>query len=224
MSNQKDDNKPLWKRFLDRYPNADLSKFKHGFDRYDRENKEPYVRLVGRDGSEYEVFDKSKFMYSMYFPDEMKKALGLPLDFPQELTLNPKPSLPIPAVDFGENRPLKSFNLREKLKRLDIFATPTDSFSVPVRDIFTNTTVKHTSSKESHEWLAGPNMRYWPQQLNFAVWCATTGCGVSLRLLLEEKIGGIDLTDSELKLPPQIRAILWLGLLWDLNSPRDCAS
>ena len=198
----------LWKRFLDRYPNADLSKFKHGFDRYDRENKEPYVRFVGRDGSEYEVFDKSKFMYSLYFPDEMKKALGLPLDFPQELTLNPKPSLPIPAVYFGESRPLKSLNLREKLKRLDIYSTPTDSFSVPVRDIFTNTVIKHTSSKESHEWLAGPNMRYWPQQLNFAVWCATTGCGVSLRLLLEEKMGGIDVTDSELKLPPQIRAIL----------------
>ena len=119
MSNQKDDKKDgkpepksLWNSFLDRYPNADLSKFKHGVDSYD---KEPFVRFVGRDGSEYEVFDKSKFMYSLYFPDEMKKALGLPLDFPQELTLNPKPSLPIPAIDFGENLTL---NLREKLKRL----------------------------------------------------------------------------------------------------------
>ena len=128
MSNQKDDKpepKPLWNRFLDRYPNADLSKFKHGVDSYD---KEPYVRFVGRDGSEYEVFDKSKFMYSLYFPDEMKKALGLPLDFPQELTLNPKPSLPIPAIDFGENLTL---NLREKLKRLNIYATPADYFSDP---------------------------------------------------------------------------------------------
>ena len=216
MSNQKDDDKPksLWNRFLDRYPHADLSKFKRVFEKYDRENKEEHVKFVGRDGSEYEVFDKSKFMYSMYFPDEMKKALGLPLDFPQELTLNPHPSLPIPAVDFGDNRPL---NLREKLKRLDIFATPTDSFSVPVRDIFLNTTIKHTSAKESHEWLNGPNMRYWPQQLNFAVWCATTGCGVSLRLLLEEKMGGIDVTDSELKLPPQIRAVLWFHVYFTIR-------
>ena len=219
MSKQKDDDKPksLWNRFLDRYPHADLSKFRRVFEKYDRENKEEHVRFVGRDGSEYEVFDKSKFMYSLYFPDEMKKALGLPIDFPLELTLNPKPSLPIPAVDFGENRPLKSLNLREKLKRLDIFATPTDSFSVPVRDIFSNTTIKHTSSKESHEWLAGPNMRYWPQQLNVAVWCATTGCGVSLRLLLEEKMGGIDVTDSELKLPPQIRAILWFHVYFTIR-------
>ena len=222
MSNQnskKDDDKPesLWKRFLDRYPHADLSKFKRVFEKYDRENKEEHVKFVGRDGSEYEVFDKSKFMYSLYFPDEMKKALGLPIDFPLELTLNPKPSLPIPAVDFGESRPLKSLDLREKLKRLDIFATPADSFSVPVRDIFSNTVIKHTSSKESHEWLAGPNMRYWPQQLNFAVWCATTGCGVSLRLLLEEKMGGIDVTDSELKLPPQIRAILWFHVYFTIR-------
>ena len=204
MSNDKP--KPLWNRFLDRYPNADLSKFKHGVDSYD---KEPYVRFVGRDGSEYEVFDKSKFMYSLYFPDEMKKALGLPVDFPLELTLNPKPSLPIPAIDFGDNRPL---NLRMKLKRLNIYATPTDFFSVPVRDIFTNTVIKHTSAKETHEWLVGASMKHWPQQLNFAVWCATTGCGVSQRLLFDD-----DMTDSELKLPPQIRAILWFHVYFTIR-------
>ena len=217
MSNQKDD-KPesLWNRFLERYPNAVLSKFLRVFERYDRENKEEHVKFVERDGSEYEVFDKSKFMYSLYFPDEMKKALGLPVDFPLELTLNPHPSLPIPAIDFSESRPLRSLNLREKLKRLNIYATPTDSFSVPVRDIFTNTVIKHTSSKESHEWLNGPNMRYWPQQLNFAVWCAT-GCGVSLRSLLEEKMSGMDATDHELKLPPQIRAILWFHVYFTIR-------
>ena len=228
MSNQdskKDDNKKddkpepksLWNRFLERYPHAVLSKFRRVFERYDRENKEEHVKFVGRDGSEYEVFDKKRLQYTMYFPDEMKKALGLPVDFPLELTLNPHPSLPIPAIDFGESRPLKSLDLREKLSRLDIFATPTDSFSVPVRDIFTNTVIKHTSSKESHEWLNRPNMRYWPQQLNFAVWCATTGCGVSLRLLLEEKIGGMDATDHELKLPPQIRAILWFHVYFTIR-------
>ena len=62
-------------------------------------------------------------------------------------------------------------------------------------------------------------MKYWTQQLNFAVWCATTGCGVSLRLLLEEKMaGGLwDKTDSELKLPPQIRAILWFHVYFTIR-------
>ena len=29
-----------------------------------------------------------------------------------------------------------------------------------------------------NDWLANP-MQFWQNQLNFAVWCATTGCGVS---------------------------------------------
>ena len=38
-------------------------------------------------------------------------------------------------------------------------------------------------------------MKYWQQQLNFAVFCATQGCGVSREIF-----------DSGLDLPPQIRA------------------
>ena len=40
-------------------------------------------------------------------------------------------------------------------------------------------------------------MKYWLQQLNFAVWCATTGCGVS-RELFED--------NSAIPLPPNVRA------------------
>ena len=218
MSNQesKKDDKPksLWNIFLDRYPDADLSKFRHGVYSYD---KEPFVRFVRRDGSEFDMFFKKRLQPSLYFSDELKKALGLPKDFPQELTLYLHPSLPIPAIDFGESQPLRGLNLREKLSKLQIFATPTDSFSVTVRDIFTNTVIKHTSAKESHRWLNEPNMRYWPQQLNFAVWCATTGCGVSLRSLFEDKIGGMDATDHELKLPPQIRAVLWFHVYFTIR-------
>ena len=38
-------------------------------------------------------------------------------------------------------------------------------------------------------------MKYWPQQLNFALWCATTGCGVSRNILL----------DSGMQLSSQLR-------------------
>jgi len=38
-------------------------------------------------------------------------------------------------------------------------------------------------------------MKYWPQQLNFAVFCATQGCGISR-----------DIFDNGINLPPQIRA------------------
>ena len=37
-------------------------------------------------------------------------------------------------------------------------------------------------------------MSYWPQKLNFAVWCATTGSGISRQILFE------------LKFSPQLRS------------------
>ena len=47
-------------------------------------------------------------------------------------------------------------------------------------------------------WLAGPDMKYWSQQLNFATWWVTTGCAVSRDIFDED--------NSTLQLPPQIRS------------------
>jgi len=49
--------------------------------------------------------------------------------------------------------------------------------------------------RESKHWLGGSDMKYWPQQLNFAVFCMTQGCGISC-----------DIFDNRINLPPQIRA------------------
>ena len=76
-----------WKRFQDRYPNADLSRFtqKGWFD-------DKGVFFVSKNGNELiDVFDGDNFS------KEMKKALGLPVGFPLELILNVKPELPITA-------------------------------------------------------------------------------------------------------------------------------
>ena len=51
------------------------------------------------------------------------------------------------------------------------------------REIFQGTVISHASGRESKKWLSGPDMKYWPQQLNFAFWCATSGCGVSRETL-----------------------------------------
>ena len=53
------------------------------------------------------------------------------------------------------------------------------------RDIFKKTQIKHTTGAESRHWLSRPDMIYWPQQLNFALWCATAGCGISSRILFD---------------------------------------
>ena len=89
------------------------------------------------------------------------------------------------------------------------YVTPDKFFNCDFRDIFNNTQITHYSGKESHSWLSGPNMKYFPQQLLFAIFCASTACGISNRLLFEEKMkDGNDLTDDELHLPDQIRSIL----------------
>ena len=44
--------------------------------------------------------------------------------------------------------------------------------------------------------MKGPNMGFWQQQLNFAVWCATTGCGVSRDMLFP---------NTDLNLSEQVR-------------------
>ena len=200
-----------WHRFKQRYPKADLSKFR-AEKFFDRDN----VMFQGKD-EETAVFDDNgrEFRPSMYFSDEMKQALGLSGGFPLALTLNPHPKLPVPAVSFSDT----PHPLGENLKRLKIYVTPTDHFTIPVRDIFKDTQITHRSGKEAHRWLAGPNMSYWPQQLNFALWCATTGCGVSQRLLFEDKMkdGKTDVTDSELYLPPQVRSVLWFHVYFTIR-------
>ena len=77
-----------------------------------------------------------------------------------------------------------------------IYLTPTEYFTTKFREIFKNTKIKHTTGKESKAWLGGPNMKNWQEYLNFALWCATTGCGISRDILL----------DSGTQLSSQLRA------------------
>ena len=189
----------LWKRFHERYPNANFSKFKtEKF--FGKQN----IMFVDRD-EEIAVFDDDgeEFRPSLYFSKEMKQNLGLTSGFPSALTLNPSPKLVVPAISFD-----KTAHLNDMLINHEIYVTPTDKFQIKFRDIFVDTMLTHYSGKEARRWLSGPNMKLWPQQLNWAVWCSTAGCGISSRILFQDKMadGVHDLTDSELHLPPQIRS------------------
>lgn len=48
---------------------------------------------------------------------------------------------------------------------------------------------KHPNQAHNRKRVKGmagrKNMKYWPQQLNFVIWCATTGCGISLDISLD---------------------------------------
>ena len=186
-----------WKTFFAKYPNAEKSKFvpQTNFAKDHTATSEIYFKagpghLINVLGSD-----------SKYWSPEMKSALGVDQSsegFPQQLTPSglKGDSLPISAVAFHSNYPGHSmkqiFN-----DQMNIYVTPDQYFTTKFREIFQKTKLTHRSGKESKTWLAGPNMKYWPQQLNFAVWCATTGCGISREIFKD---------NSAIPLPPNVRA------------------
>ena len=210
----------LQKRFKRRYPKANFADFKTK-DFFGKPNI--FFRNKAGD-EETAVFDDdgNDFRSSIYFSKEMKRQLGLAPGFPLELTHNPNPKLEIPAVPFNsETREAgeAAGALKDALVQQEIYVTPSDKFKIKFRDIFSDTVITHRSSHESRRWLAGPNFENYPQQLNLAFFCATTGCGVSRRILFENKMqeGKNDLTDSELNLPPQVRSFFWFHVYFTVR-------
>ena len=219
----------LQKRFKARYPKANFADFKTG----DFFGKPNIFFQEGDEGTTVFDDDGKDFRSSIYFSKEMKRQLGLAPGFPLELTHNPNPKLEIPAVPFNSEAGKASETLntiKDALVQQEIYVTPSEKFKIKFRDIFTDTVITHRSSHESRRWLAGPNFEYWPQTLNFAFFIATTGCGVSRRILFEDKMrdGKNDLTDSELKIPPQVRSFFWFHvyftvrrILFELGGPQN---
>ena len=213
----------LQKRFKARYPKANFADFKTG----DFFGKPNIFFQEGDEGTTVFDDDGKDFRSSIRFSKEMKRQLGLAPGFPLELTYNPNPKLEIPAVPFNS----ETLNtIKDNLVQQEIYVTPSEKFKINFRDIFTDTVITHRSSHESRRWLAGPNFEYWPQTLNFVFYCATTGCGVSRRILFEDKMrdGKNDLTDSELKIPPQVRSFFWFHvyftvrrILFELGGPQN---
>ena len=207
----------LQKRFKARYPKANFADFKTG----DFFGKPNIFFQEGDEGTTVFDDDGKDFRSSIYFSKEMKRQLGLAPGFPLELTHNPNPKLEIPAVPFNSEAATGTalHTLKDALVQQEIYVTPSEKFKIKFRDIFTDTVITHRSSHESRRWLAGPNFEYFPQQINFAFFCATTGCGVSRRILIEDKMrdGKNDLTDSELKLPPQVRSFFWFHVYFTVR-------
>ena len=141
-----------------------LSDFKKRFPRADMSkfiaqaefdtNRKATARVLFPDGDG--SWENALIEDGKYWSQPLKDALGMQQDggFPYQLSLLVK-----------------------------IYVTPTDYFTTKFRQIFTKTQIKFTTAKYARKWLAKPDMSFWPQQLNFALWCATTGCGVSREML-----------------------------------------
>ena len=116
----------------------------------------------------------------------MKDALEKHQDggFPAQLSLlsyRNKGPQPVPAVSFTDNTAQSIADLFNK--EMKIYVTPTDYFTTNFRKIFTKAKSKVTTANYARKWIKGPDMSFWQQQLNFALWCATTGCGISREML-----------------------------------------
>ena len=97
----------------------------------------------------------------------------LPQDggFPYQLSLlqQNKP-LQVPAMAFSDNTGQSVADIFNK--EMKIYVTPTDYFTTKFRKIFKAPHITITTSKYARPWMKSPNMGFWQQQLNFAVWCA----------------------------------------------------
>ena len=182
--------------FKKRFPQANMSKFQVQVD-FDANRKATgRVLFPAGDGSwEDPLIEDQK-----YWSPALKAALGVQQDggFPAQLSLmqqyNNKP-LPVPAIDFSSTTGQSVADLFNK--EMKIYVSPTDYFTTKFQEIFKAPKIKVTSSKYARPWIKGPNMGFWQQQLNFAVWCATRGCGVSRELLFNAQANGSTLQLSE---------------------------
>ena len=158
----------FWNNFKARYPHADIAKFH--LDNTTFGGK--IVRNIYY--GDHWAWGESKHDPTAFSKAEIA-ALGKVSTFPKQLTLS-NDKYPVPGIRFSESVD----DIASELVTLDIYVTPTQSFKAKMLNIFTKTVVPFWSSKQAYAWLHEANYKYWPQQLNFAVWCATCGCGVSL--------------------------------------------
>ena len=73
--------------------------------------------------------------------------------------------------------------LRQLLVSSNIFVSVLASFNTKYLDIYTSDSYVLPSTEGNinvaNQWHNSP-LAFWQTQLNFATWCATTGCGVSV--------------------------------------------
>ena len=189
--------------FKKRFPYADISRFTVQVDFDPKRKATGQVLFPDGDGSwEDPLIEDRK-----YWSQALKDALGMHRGggFPYQLSLLKQNNLKsqfqllifLKKID-------KSVHIGDALnKEQNIYVTLTGFFTTKYREIFSNTQIKFTTAKHARKWLGGPNMSFWPQQLKFALWCATTGCGISRDILFSPSDNPISLN-----LSPQLRCFI----------------
>ena len=71
----------------------------------------------------------------------------------------------------------------DDLTVLKIYVNEQDSFVARNLNVFTNYVLSFHSAAAVDKWRNSCNMTFYQNQLNFAVWCASSNCGVSVEHL-----------------------------------------
>ena len=181
-----------------RFPRADMSRFQVEVDFDTNRKATGRVFFTENDGSQTDPLIKDRKYWSRPLMDafQMHQDGGFPMQLTPFMQTK-QPQMPIPAVDFSEKID-KSMHIGDVLnKKLKIYVTPTEFFTTKFREIFKKTQITFTTAKYGRKWVKGPDLSFWPQQLNFALWCATTGCGIFRDILFPT---------GYLNLSPQVRS------------------
>ena len=165
--------------FKTRYPKANLEKFTFVNDSFGGyiEWKVNGTTIMSNDDPSGKTWTEnlSNNLKTLLWEDLGVENKVKVSSFPQSLKFTNQ-TYPIPGVKFNEF----ADNVTMMLTNLSIYVSEKDYFTSAMKNIFKNQTVELNSGKEARAWLSKPNIKQWPQQLNMAVWCATSGCGVSL--------------------------------------------
>ena len=70
---------------------------------------------------------------------------------------------------------LKHNNNKFLLKYFSIYINQTDFFLANIINIFYNYPITFNNNSEFNKWKSKCDMKYWQNQLNFAVYCSTFG-------------------------------------------------
>ena len=117
-------------------------------------------------------------------------------NFPMQLSLISNVKYNIPAEPFAENL---LPDIGPFITTLKIYVSQSESFTVKLRELFYVSPKIYYSGELARKWFAYPTNESWAKLQNFAVWCATTGCGVSYSMLVDDGSSGW---------PPMVSAFL----------------
>lgn len=168
-----------WGDFVRKYPHANLDDFHLDEDKlYDGSGRVVYNVMYnsggGKNNDQWIWGDgPTKRHPRTYLSDTIRTALG---EFPRQLTLSPKVRYSIPCLDYTHPE-IPNIDV---LTNMNIYVSPNDYFPVKFPNVFKETVLEYPG-QTLYDWKSEPNLKYWPQQLNFAVWCATSGCGVCIQ-------------------------------------------